>query len=59
MSKTRSDQNRLYNELRREQRKKSRRPDHITELKEKRTKNALRSNNLEDLVSFDDYLSSH
>ena len=55
MSKSKSDTQRLYNELRREERKKKQRQDHTLQLKEKRTKNALRSNNLQDLLSFNDY----
>jgi len=55
MSKTKSDQQRLYNEIRREERKKKQRQDHRLQLKEKRAKNALRSNNVDDLLSFNDY----
>jgi hypothetical protein len=54
MSKTKGD--RLYNELLREERKKKKRVDHGEELKEKSIKNALRSNNLNDLLSFNDYI---
>ena len=54
MSKTKGD--RLYNELRREERKKKQRVDHGQELTEKRIENALRSNNLDDLLSFNDYI---
>jgi len=53
MSKTKGD--RFYNEERRINRKKNKRSDHVTQLKEKRVHNALRSNNLDDLISFNDF----
>lgn len=53
MSKTKKDS--LYNTLRREEKKRNTRTDHTRELKEKRAKNALRSNNVDVLLSFDEY----
>ena len=58
MSKTRNTTRdlHLHNELRREERRRNHRTDHVKQLKEKRAKNALRSNNIDDLVSFSDYI---
>lgn len=53
MSKTKQD--RLYNEMRREKRMKNRKKDHSLELKEKRAKNAIRANNIDELITFNDY----
>lgn len=53
MSKTNKDN--FYNAQRREERKRNLREDHSEHRKEKRTRNALRSNNLNDLLSFDKY----
>lgn len=53
MSKTKKDT--FYNAQRREERKKNMRKDHSHDLKEKRAKNALRSNNVNELLSFQEY----
>lgn len=53
MSKTNKDN--FYNAQRREERKRNLREDHTEYRREKRTKNALRSNNLDDLLSFEHY----
>jgi hypothetical protein len=46
----------LHNKARREERRRNHRPDHVKQLEEKRAKNALRSNNIDDLLSFSDYI---
>mgnify|MGYP001367364738 CR=1 FL=1 len=53
MSKTKGD--RLHNQHRREERKKNNRFDHILQLKEKRVLNALRSNDIDEILSFDEF----
>lgn len=55
MSKTKKDQNRLQKFERDFKRQSKVKSTYITEKFEKRTRNALRSNNISDIVNYSDY----